>query len=88
MMYYCILRIYFRNCFRNCEYDVIYLYFVEYKCKVGQFQCVNLNKIYCVDSNVFCDGMRDCINGEDELNCSKKIIYDVFSIINIFIFYI
>lgn len=67
---------------------MIYLYFVEYKCKVGQFQCVNLNKIYCVDSNVFCDGMRDCINGEDELNCSKKIIYDIFSIINIFIFYI
>lgn len=57
----------------NLMYTHLYLLYsnVEYKCKVGQFECMNLNKTYCVDSNVLCDGMRDCINGEDEMNCSK-----------------
>ena len=40
-------------------------------CESGQFQCVSgavTGNGTCINASQICDGIRDCVGGEDELN--------------------
>lgn len=54
------------------------------KCEIGQFSCPTKSSSssnirdqrqnVCVSQKHICDGRKDCLNGEDELNCSTPTI--------------
>lgn len=39
------------------------------ECKEDQFQCKN--KAYCIPIRWLCDGIQDCVDNSDELNCDR-----------------
>ena len=41
----------------------------ETKCKPGEYMCI-FHK-YCIGIEYLCDGINDCLHGDDELFCSK-----------------
>ncbi|PIC26318.1 hypothetical protein B9Z55_018927 [Caenorhabditis nigoni] len=39
---------------------------------IGKFVCgTSRGGVSCVDLEMHCDGKKDCLNGEDEMNCSE-----------------
>ena len=40
----------------------------KFVCEVESDPC----RVHCIDKSKICDSVRDCVNGEDELNCPGK----------------
>lgn len=59
------------------EYDVDLLRSIfhrmnnDMKCNKWSFQCDNF---FCISNVLVCNGQKDCLDGEDELNC-RSIFY-------------
>ena len=45
-------------------------------CTLDEMQCSDNG--LCVNKKYICDGIKDCLNGEDETNCSKCLIKFVY----------
>lgn len=54
-----IISIRFVQQITNLLYNVV-------PCAEHEFQCTNG---LCIDSNAQCDGVKDCLDGSDELKC-------------------
>lgn len=39
----------------------------KFKCKCGDYRCQTLN--YCIPIERICDGISDCVDGDDEEAC-------------------
>lgn len=45
----------------------------SHKCDCGQLKCRKYN--YCVKIDQICDGIRHCLEGDDEYSCGKNLLY-------------
>ena len=43
------------------------MYILDHSCSSSEFKCPDS---YCIESNLKCNGIPDCPNGEDESGCS------------------
>lgn len=66
-----------------CHVDEIYPGMVYYRlyagmyckrqhCSIGTYKCYSNE--YCISSMLICNGIKDCLMGDDELDCGKIII--------------
>ena len=40
-----------------------------FRCLDDEFECLDFGN--CLTDNLVCDGKKDCLDGSDELSCSK-----------------
>jgi hypothetical protein len=54
----------------------VYVFLAEMPCSSTQFRCPsglkNNPRLRCLDRSAICNGIANCMRGEDEANCTRR----------------
>jgi hypothetical protein len=60
----------------NSSYDRLCVFLGEMPCSSTQFRCPsglkNNPRLRCLDLSAICNGVANCMRGEDEANCTRR----------------